>query len=377
MRLAQVAAGEGASAANRLQQPDPQLGQIALGRWRSRGGWLLGNDSGRGRGEARRFILFEYNSPRRSLGARRRRGRGGAPRRITGLSVAQTLELLEQSIDAHRTARFDGFEQGHLNQYLLGCRVPHAHLRLGQNLHDTRKPFGAGHRRLLLERSGFGLGYLQHGQVTFRHLEDEQVAEVVQQIGQQPAQIFAVAGQVVQLAQSLCDFASQHGSGKVERLAPRRQAEHRQHVRLLDLVPAKADKLVKGGFRVAHGPRGPARDRIERRGVYLYLLKSSNLREVFGDERRRDASQVEPLAPRQDCRQHLLGVCRREHELHMLRRLLQGLEQRIERRRREHVDFVDDVDLVSGAGRRVLARLPQLANLLDAVVACAVYFKHV
>src|ERR1039458_3457699 len=160
MRLAQVAAGEGASAANRLQQPDPQLGQIALGRWRSRGGWLLGNDSGRGRGEARRFILFEYNSPRRSLGARRRRGRGGAPRRITGLSVAQTLELLEQSIDAHRTARFDGFEQGHLNQYLLGCRVPHAHLRLGQNLHDARKPFGAGHRRLLLERSGFGLGYL-------------------------------------------------------------------------------------------------------------------------------------------------------------------------------------------------------------------------
>ena len=90
-----------------------------------------------------------------------------------------------------------------------------------------------------------------------------------------------------------------------------------------------------------------------------------------------NAPQVEPLAARQDGRQHLLRVRRGEHELHMLRRLLQRLEQRVERRRREHVDFVNDVDLEPGAGRRVLAGLAQLADLLDAVVAGAVNLEHV
>ncbi len=35
------------------------------------------------------------------------------------------------------------------------------------------------------------------------------------------------------------------------------------------------------------------------------------------------------------------------------RRLLQRLQEGVEGRRRQHVDFVDDVDLVARAGRRV------------------------
>ncbi len=101
------------------------------------------------------------------------------------------------------------------------------------------------------------------------------------------------------------------------------------------------------------------------------------MREVLGDERGRDAAQVEPLAARQDRRQHLLRVGRGEHELHVRRRLFQRLEQRVERRRREHVDFVNDVDLELRAGGRVFAGLAQLADLLDAVVAGAVNFQHV
>ena len=37
----------------------------------------------------------------------------------------------------------------------------------------------------------------------------------------------------------------------------------------------------------------------------------------------------------------------------MLGRLLEGLEQRIERRRREHVDLIDDVELVARPDRRI------------------------
>ena len=41
----------------------------------------------------------------------------------------------------------------------------------------------------------------------------------------------------------------------------------------LDLVAAKADELVEGGLRVAHGPLGSARDGVERRRVNLDLLQ--------------------------------------------------------------------------------------------------------
>ena len=50
----------------------------------------------------------------------------------------------------------------------------------------------------------------------------------------------------------------------------------------------------------------------------------------------------------------------------MRRRLLERLEQRIEGVRREHVHFVDQVDLVAAARRRVLHVVEQLARVIDA-----------
>ena len=68
---------------------------------------------------------------------------------------------------------------------------------------------------------------------------------------------------------------------------------------------------------------------------------------------------------------------RGEDELDVRRRLFQRLEQRVERRRREHVDFVDDVDLVARSAGPKLHVLAQLADLVDAVVAGAVDFQDV
>src|SRR5258708_5275741 len=61
----------------------------------------------------------------------------------------------------------------------------------------------------------------------------------------------------------------------------------------------------------------------------------------------------------------------------MFGRLLKGLEQRIERRRRKHVNLINDVDLEAGRGRDVLARFAQLPYLFDAVVAGAVYLENI
>ena len=66
-----------------------------------------------------------------------------------------------------------------------------------------------------------------------------------------------------------------------------------------------------------------------------------------------------------------------EEELDVLRRLLQRLQQGVERPGGEHVDLVDVIDLESGAAGPQSGVLPQLADGLDAVVAGPVDLDHV
>src|SRR5262249_22447650 len=59
------------------------------------------------------------------------------------------------------------------------------------------------------------------------------------------------------------------------------------------------------------------------------------------------------------------------------RRFLQRLQQGVERRGREHVDFVNDVDLVPRPTRPELHVLADVAYLVDAAVAGPVDFQDV
>ena len=58
-------------------------------------------------------------------------------------------------------------------------------------------------------------------------------------------------------------------------------------------------------------------------------------------------AQIKALAAAEDGRQDLVRLGRREEEFHMWRRLFQRLEQGVEGLFRQHVHFVDDVDLVA------------------------------
>ncbi len=71
---------------------------------------------------------------------------------------------------------------------------------------------------------------------------------------------------------------------------------------------------------------------------------------------------------RADRADDLLRLGRREHELHVLRRLLDDLEQRVEALRRHHVRLVDDVDLVAAARRAERRALTQVTRVVDTTV---------
>src|SRR5690606_32351766 len=100
----------------------------------------------------------------------------------------------------------------------------------------------------------------------------------------------------------------------------------------------------------------------------LDLLGLDDLLQPLGNDIVGNRPELEALAARNNRRQNLLRLGRREDELHMWRWLLQRLQQRVEGLRREHVDLVDDIDLEGALGRRVLAVLPQVPDLVDGVV---------
>ena len=137
------------------------------------------------------------------------------------------------------------------------------------------------------------------------------------------------------------------------------------------------DGLVEERERVAHGAFRRAGDRRQRLGLRLDPFGRADLRQV-GDERvGLDPAQVETLAARQDRHRDLADLGGGEHELGVGWRLFQGLQERVEGVRRQHVDFVDDVDLVPRGDRRIADAVDDRPDVVDAGVRGGIHLQHI
>ena len=110
---------------------------------------------------------------------------------------------------------------------------------------------------------------------------------------------------------------------------------------------------VSGGSEQGGG--GPLRRHILRfhdgLQLALYLLRGQVL-------------EVELQATGQDGDGDPLRFGGRQQEFDMRRRLFQGLQQGVEAVFREHVDFIDEIDLVPAGGGRILHIVHQLPGLI-------------
>ena len=88
-----------------------------------------------------------------------------------------------------------------------------------------------------------------------------------------------------------------------------------------------------------------------------------------GERLQREPPEVEPLAPADDRGRHLVRLGGGQHEPHAGRRLLEDLQQRVERLAGQALRLVDDVDLLATLHRRGGRLLAQLAGVLDPAVA--------
>ena len=84
--------------------------------------------------------------------------------------------------------------------------------------------------------------------------------------------------------------------------------------------------------------------------------------------RDRKPMKIEALTARNDRRRKLLRLGRRKNEQHVRGRLLERFQQRVERRRREHMHLVDDEHAIAELKRRKLRLLDQRTHVVDAVV---------
>ncbi len=139
----------------------------------------------------------------------------------------------------------------------------------------------------------------------------------------------------------------------------------------------EAHDLIEERVRVAQRAGRLLRDPEERLivGVDRHLrgdLGELRLHLVNGNE-----AEVELLAARTDRRRNLVDLRRREDEDDVRRRLLDRLEQRVERAVTEHVDFVDDVDLVPSRGGREEHLVLDLAHVVDRRVRRAVDLDYI
>ena len=110
-----------------------------------------------------------------------------------------------------------------------------------------------------------------------------------------------------------------------------------------------------------------ARHDLKRLLVEGEALLLADVAQTTDDVVVRNAVEVEALAARQDRLQDLLRIGSAQDKDDVTRRLLKRLEQRVERLRREHVDLVDDVNLVGAAHRGEAHRVDDfLAHIVHA-----------
>ncbi len=154
-------------------------------------------------------------------------------------------------------------------------------------------------------------------------------------------------------------------------------AEQADRLLLVDHAVAEGGQLVEQRNGVADTPFAGAGEQGERRVARLDLFRAADVAQVGDRLDVRDAPEVELLAARQDGRRHGLDLGGGEDEDQARRRLLDDLQQRVERLARQSMDFVEDDHFVAIARRTVLEALGELAHLLDLRVGRGVDLEHV
>ena len=139
-----------------------------------------------------------------------------------------------------------------------------------------------------------------------------------------------------------------------------------------DMPLGRSGHLVKDGQSVAHGAIGLLGNDVERCRLGLDMLLLADILQLLHDIGHRDSGKVIDLAARQNGGDHLLLFGGRQDKDGIFGRLLQRLEEGVEGSLRQHVHLIDDEHAVTSRLRRNAHLFGQVADVVHAVVRCAI-----
>ena len=181
------------------------------------------------------------------------------------------------------------------------------------------------------------------------------------------------------LGQGRADLPLHHLLEQGEDLGTVGKAEHGPNRVFIDAgsFAFRGQGLVEDRKPVAHRAVGGPGDQAQGALVHRHALGLGDGGEMTGELVLGDAPEIEALAARNHCYRNLAGLGGGEDEFDVLRGFFQGLQKRVEGVGRQHVDFVDDIDLVARAGGAITHPFDQLAHVVDAGAAGRVHFQNV
>ena len=197
------------------------------------------------------------------------------------------------------------------------------------------------------------------------------VAHQLEELGREAAHLVPVVvhgGDAIEAGRRV---ALDEGVDRVEEQAAVDQPQGVGHILGADLGPPEGEDLVEEGLGVAHRALARAGDQSEPGLVDCGALLGGDGLEALDHGARGDALEVEALHAGEDGVGDLARLGGGEEEHHVGWRLLERLQQRVEGRRRQHVDLVHQIDLVAALWR-VLDRLAEAPDVVDRVVRGAV-----
>ena len=154
-------------------------------------------------------------------------------------------------------------------------------------------------------------------------------------------------------------------------------AEPVAHLYFLDLACPVGNGLIEQRKRIAHAATSRAREEIQGPGFGSDPFDFENVLEMRADQRRRHLFEIELQTARKYRHRDLLRIGGRQNEFHMLRRLFQRFQHGIEGRIREHVHFVDHIDLEAAPRRRIDGVFEQLTHFIDLGIGRRVNFQEI
>ena len=231
--------------------------------------------------------------------------------------------------------------------------------------------------RLLAQSVTGLLGHRQRLGHLAEMLDEHEVTQVLEQVGDEPSEVLAVLGELLEVCERPRRVAVDDEVADPEQRLLLDCAEHLEHVLDGDLRAGRRRELVENRLGVAVGAARAAGD--QRQGGVgrvdpVRVGDAPELRHELGQPR---PLEHEGLTARAHRRQHLAQVGGAEDEDEVGRRLLDQLQERVPGGVRELVRLVEDVDLVAPLGRLEDDALADLADVVDPALRGGVHLDDV